>query len=320
MNSNIISFSIPCYNSEKTIVSVIDEIKMMILDSKYDYEIVAAIDGSPDNVYDVLMDMAGKDKKIKVLNFSKNFGQASARMASLKYATGKYIVCLDDDGQCPMDRLWDLIKPLEEGKDVSIADYPHKKQSLFKNFGSRLNRLMARALLEVPKGFRMSNFFAMRQFVARRVTEYSNPYPYMTGLLAQTTQNFEWVKMEERERIEGSTGYTLKKLVSLWMNGFTSFSVKPLRISSFTGIVCATIGFVFGLVTIIRKLINVNIAAGYSSMIAIMLFIGGLVMVMLGMVGEYIGRIYISLNNSPQYVIKDVMNLDTSSDDGKREE
>lgn len=305
-----ISFCIPCYQSEKTIIKVIEEINQIVrLKPEYDCEIITVVDGSPDNVFDVLKEYAKKYRNVKVINLSKNFSQANARMATLFYATGDYLVCMDDDGQCPTNEVWKLLEPLFQGVDVSIASYPKKKQSLFKNFGSYINNKTIHFLMDVPKGFKMSNYFAIKKYVKDKMLEYKNPYPYITGLISRTTNNFEYVEMEERNRIEGSSGYTFRKLIKLWLNGFTAFSVIPLRVSSFIGALCAVVGFIFGIVTIIRKFTS-NISVGWTSTIAIMLFIGGLIMLMLGMIGEYIGRIYISINDSPQFVVRDTINVE----------
>lgn len=306
-----ISFCIPCYGSENTITSVIDEIKTVVSQrsEQYDYEIICVIDGSPDNVYEVLKQIATNNGKVKVVNLAKNFGQAGARMATLRYASGDYMVCLDDDGQCPMSELWRLLEPIENGRDVSIARYPQKKQSKFKNLGSSFNNLMVHTLMDVPKEFRMSNFFIMKRYLVDEILKYTNPYPYLIGLINRSTHNIDYVEMEERERISGKTGYTLKKLIGLWLNGFTAFSVIPLRISSFIGAICAVIGFIFGIITIIRKLVDPAVGAGWTSTISVILFIGGLIMLMLGMIGEYLGRIYISLNKAPQYVVNETINI-----------
>ncbi len=311
-----ISFAIPCYRSENTIASVIDEINITLekVSDKFDYEVVTVIDGSPDNVFSVLKDIAKNNEKVKVVNLAKNYGQSNAKISALRHATGDYIVLLDDDGQCPVDKTIELIQPLEQGYDVSFADYPVKKQSWFKNFGSKVNTYTSRIVLDVPKGFHSSNFYAMKKFVRDQIVLYRNPYPYMDGLISQITKSIAYVPMEERERISGSTGYTFKKLLALWLNGFTAFSVVPLRISSLIGVICAIAGFIFGIVTIIRKLVIVDISVGWSSTISIMLFIGGLIMLMLGMIGEYIGRIYISINNAPQYVEKETININNNNE------
>lgn len=307
-----LSFVIPCYGSEKTIGFVINEIEEVVSQrSDYDYEIICVNDRSPDNVLDVLKEIVKTHKKVRVADLAKNFGKHSAVMAGLSMTTGDYIVSLDDDGQCPMDRLWDLIDPLvNDEADMTMAKYPKKKQSALKNFGSHVNSLMSRTLINKPAKLQFSNFFVMKSYMVQEILKYDNPYPYLEGLILRTTKNILSVEMEERDRFAGKGNFTLLKSLSLWINGFTAFSVVPLRISSLIGMICAVIGFVYGLIVIIRKIILPSISVGWSSTVAIMLFIGGLIMLMLGMIGEYIGRIYISINNSPQYVIRQIYSFE----------
>lgn len=307
-----LSFVIPCYGSEKTIGFVINEIEEVVSQrSDYDYEIICVNDRSPDNVLDVLKEIVKTHKKVRVADLAKNFGKHSAVMAGLSMTTGDYIVSLDDDGQCPMDRLWDLIDPLvNDEADMTMAKYPKKKQSALKNFGSHVNSLMSRTLINKPAKLQFSNFFVMKSYMVQEILKYDNPYPYLEGLILRTTKNILSVEMEERDRFAGKGNFTLLKSLSLWINGFTAFSVVPLRISSLIGMICAVIGFVYGLIVIIRKIILPGISVGWSSTVAIMLFIGGLIMLMLGMIGEYIGRIYISINNSPQYVIRQIYSFE----------
>ena len=305
-----LSFVIPCYGSEKTIEFVVNEIiETVSLKPEYDYEIICIHDCSPDNVLSVLERLAKGNKKIKVIDFAKNFGKHAGVLAGFKYATGDYIIGLDDDGQCPVDHLWELLAPLiNDESDYAMAGYSKVKQSVFKNLGSSLNSLMSQILLKKPKDLYFSNFYAMKKFIAKEMIKYTNPYPYLEGLTLRTTRDFAIVPMEERERIEGTGNFTLGKSIDLLMNGFTAFSVKPLRISTIMGVLCAFAGFIFGLVVVIRKIIHPSIAMGYSSTMAVLLFIGGIIMLMLGLIGEYIGRIYISINNSPQYVIRNIIN------------
>lgn len=306
-----ISFVIPCYYSELTIENVVAEIhEKMSERNDLDYEIIAVNDCSPDNVLGVLKNMAEQSKTLKIIDLAKNGGKHAAIMAGYFFAKGDIIVNLDDDGQCPMDKLWDLIEPLSNGYDVSIAKYPIKKQSALKNFGSKINSIMAQYLIGKPKALYLSNFSAMKKFIADEIIKYDKPYPYMDGLMLRTTSKICNVNMEERERSAGKGHYTFIKSLKLWLNGFTAFSVKPLRISTILGVICALIGFVFGIYTIINKLIHPEVQAGYSSTMAVLLFIGGMIMMMLGMIGEYIGRIYICINNSPQYVIRDTINIE----------
>lgn len=312
-----ISFVIPCYGSEKTIGFVINELveTVSLKKDEYDYEIIAIHDCSPDNVLGELKKIAADNEKVKIIDFAKNFGKHAGVLAGMKYASGDYIVGLDDDGQCPADHLWELLAPLiNDESDYAMADYSRVKQSAFKNFGSSMNSLMSKVLINKPRDLYFSNFYAMKSFVAKEMTRYNRPYPYLEGLTLRTTRNIITVPMEERERLEGNGNFTFKKSLSLLLNGFTAFSVKPLRIATVIGVMCAVLGFIFGMFVVIKKIIHPDIAIGYSSTMAVMLFIGGVIMLMLGMIGEYIGRIYISINNSPQYVIREIINDSNSQE------
>lgn len=307
----LISFVIPCYNSMNSISSVVDEIDAtMNLHEEYDYEIILVNDSSPDDVWSVIKRLAEEKNYIKAISFSKNFGQHSALMAGYRACTGDIIVSADDDGQTPIDQVFKMIDLLSEDVDVVYARYATIKQSLGRRMGTWFNGKMNEILLGKPKGLFASSYYVMKRFVALDMIKYDNPYPYIGGLVFRTTKKIINVDVDHREREDGKSGYSLSKLIKLWMNGFTAFSVVPLRFSSLIGVICAIIGFIFGIVTIIRKLVIPDISVGWSSTVAIMLFIGGLIMLMLGMIGEYIGRIYISINNSPQYVIKESINTE----------
>lgn len=311
MMKKLISFVLPCYGSENTISFVVDEIRQVIgQKASYDYEIIAVNDCSPDKVWEVLQGIAAEDRRVRLIGLAKNMNRPGAVMAGLGHAAGDYIVVMDDDGQCPMDRFWDLLAPLEEEYDVSMADYPSRKQSLFKDFGTLVNKKMTEYILDRPKDLQFTNFMVMRKYIAQEICKYTNPYPYMTGLILRTTRRITCVPMEERDRYSGRSNFTFIKMLNLWMNGLTAFSIKPLRIATFSGVLFAMVGFLYGLFTVIMKIINPAISAGYSSLMAVLLLIGGILMLMLGLIGEYIGRIYISLNNSPQYVIRDKVNFE----------
>ena len=304
-----LSFVIPCYGSEHTIGVVICEIEeIMSQKPEYDYEIICVNDCSPDNAIAILKQLVISHTKVIIADLTRNMGKHAAVMAGYSLISGDIIVNVDDDGQCPMPQLWDLIKPLDNGYDISIAKYPDKKQSRFKNFGSRINKIMAQSLIDMPKNLTMSNFNALKRFIVDEILRYQNPYPYIDGLMLRTTQRIAQVDMEQRERTAGKSYFTFRKSLALWLNGFTAFSVKPLRITTIIGIIVAIIGFVVGIIIVFRKLfITPDMAMGYPSTITIILFIGGIIMGMLGMLGEYVGRIYISINKSPQYVIREIV-------------
>lgn len=310
-----ISFVIPCYASEGSVALVMDEIRSVVAQRpEYDYEIVAVNDCSPDNVLSVLRQQAAQDRRVKVIDLAKNGGRHNALMCGCHYTTGDYVAFIDDDLQCPTDRFWDLLAPLESGEcDVSIAKYPKKTQSGLKNFGSKVNDTVANWLLGKDKDLKFSNYSVMRRFVKDEVIRYTNPYPYLSGLMLRATSRVTNVVMEERERTIGVGHYNFKKSFALWMNSFTAFSVKPLRLATTLGVVCAFVGVITGIYTVIHKFLVPTVAVGYSSLMAAMLFLGGMIMFLLGLIGEYIGRIYISLNNSPQYVVRETLNVEEAS-------
>lgn len=309
-NKELISFVIPCYNSEKTINNVVNEIKETISRNKgYDYEIILVNDGSKDRVIDVIRFLTNNDKKIKAINLSKNFGQHAALITGLRYINGDVVVCLDDDGQTPANECFKLIDEIHSGKDVVYAKYTSKHHSSFRNFGSKVNDWMTCVLLNKPKDLYISSYFACKKYIAQEIVKYNNPFPYMQGLVLRSTNNITNVEVEHRNREVGESGYTIVKLFSLWMNGFTAFSIKPLRLATIVGCVLAFLGFVFEIVLIIKKLMNITVVLGYSSIMAVLLFIGGMIMLMLGLIGEYIGRIYICINDSPQAIVKETINI-----------
>ncbi|MBO6090516.1 MAG: glycosyltransferase family 2 protein [Lachnospiraceae bacterium] len=301
-----ISFVIPCYRSEKTLSDVVDEIKTTMATIGHEFEIILVNDCSPDKTYEVIKRLASENDNILGIDLAKNFGQHCALMAGMRHSSGDVVVCLDDDGQTPADEVGKLLDKLDEGYDVCYASYGKKKQhSGFRNFGSKVNELMTRIMLGKPKELKVSSYFAAKRFIVDDMLRYEQSYAYVIGLVLRATKNVANVEVNHRARSVGESGYTLAKLFSLWFNGFTAFSIKPLRIATGIGCFCACSGFLYGIYTIIKKLVLVDVQAGFSALMSVLVFIGGMIMLMLGLIGEYIGRIYICMNNSPQYVIRE---------------
>ncbi len=303
-----VSFVIPCYRSALTIESVVTEIKET-MDSleKYEYEIILVNDCSPDETFEVIRSLAEKNDNITGINLAKNFGQHAALMAGFHEVTGDILVCLDDDGQTPACEVSKLLAGIEDGADVVYARYAHKKHSFFRNFGSRINDLMTRIMLGKPKDLYVSSYFAAKRFVVDEMIRYTYAFPYVIGLVLRTTKNIINVDVNHRNREVGESGYTFGKLMSLWFNGFTAFSVKPLRIATATGGIAAVCGFLYGIYTIIKKIFIKpdDLTIGFSALMSVIVFMSGLILIMMGLVGEYMGRVYISMNNSPQFVVKE---------------
>ena len=306
----MISFVIPCYRSSQTLPGVIQEIKDTMKTLKgYEYEIVLVNDSSPDDTFCVITGLCRENDNITGINLARNFGQHAALMAGFHYVKGDVVVCLDDDGQTPACEVGRLLAGIEEGADVVYAKYNHKHHSGFRNFGSHVNEVMTRIMLGKPKDLYVSSYFAAKRFVVDEMIRYEYAYPYVIGLVLRTTKNIVNVEIDHRDRQAGESGYTLKKLLGLWFNGFTAFSVKPLRVATVTGTICALCGFAYGIYTIIKKIFiqPPDLVIGFSALMSVIVFMGGMLMLMLGLVGEYMGRMYVSMNNSPQYVIREIV-------------
>lgn len=307
-----VSIAIPCYKSALTIPTVVRDIQNAFSQREdFDYQIILVNDYPDDNTFDVISRLCEEDPKVIGINLSRNFGQTTAKMAALPYVTGDILVYMDDDGQHPADQIFRLVDKVLEGYDLVYARFPHKKHSLFKRFTSWLNSKVLELNGSKPKGISISSYLAMNRVAVEALKKYKSPFPSMGGYLSHVIRRYANVDMEHRDRLAGQSNYTLRKMMSLWLTGFTNFSTMPLRISAFIGIGCAGLGFITGVIMVIRKLINPAIAAGYTSSIALQLFIGGMIMMILGLCGEYIGRIYMTVSDMPQYEIRETINTDT---------
>ena len=305
---SLVSFVIPCYRSERTITLVVDEIRRsMPALPQYEYEMVLVNDCAPDNTLGVISQLALEDEHITAVDLAKNFGQNAALMCGMSHAKGDIIVCLDDDGQTPADEVGKLLNKLEEGYDVVYASYEHKQHSGFRNFGTRLNNLMNEIMLGKPRDLSITSYFAVRRFIVDEMLHYPHCYPYVEGLILRSTRKIATVPVTHRAREEGESGYNLAKLIALWMNGFTSFSVKPLRLASIFGAMTAAAGFIYAIIIVVNRVTRADILEGWSSSMALQLVLGGIILLVLGLIGEYLGRIYMCINASPQYVERSVI-------------
>lgn len=306
MAKKLLSFVIPCYQSENTVMNVVEEIITTVnaRSGEFDYEIILVNDGSPDGVADVIESLCSQNPRIVFVNLSRNFGQHSAVMAGLAQVRGEIVVCLDDDGQTPANECLRLVDKLMEGYDIVFAEYEQPKQNLMRILGSRFNTACNRFFFGQPKTLKTTSYYACQRFVVDTALRYPNPFPYITGLLLQSVSKSANVKVKHRSRMEGKSGYSIRKLISLWTNGVTAFSIKPLRFATYLGWSISVGGFIFALATVIRKLLNPGMEAGWASTISVLLALGGVIIALIGIVGEYIGRIYLSINKSPQYVVR----------------
>ena len=309
-----LSYVIPCYRSEHTLAAVVEEItRTMAALPQYDYEIVLVNDCSPDGTLNTIRSLVAADPHVQGVDLARNFGQHAALMAGFHQCSGDIIVCLDDDGQTPADEVGKLLDKIEAGYDVVYASYDNKRQAGWRNLGSWVNSKMTEIMLGKPPELVVNSYFAARRFVVDEMLRYEHCYPYVIGLVLRSTKHICNVPVHHRAREEGRSGYALGKLLGLWMNGFTSFSVKPLRIASYFGTLSAVAGFLYMIYIIINHFTRHTAPLGWASTTALLLLLGGVILLVLGLIGEYVGRIYMCANNAPQYVAREYLHHEEAS-------
>ena len=303
-----ISYVIPCYRSAHTLEAVVAEITATMAGlARYDYEVVLVNDCSPDDTIGTIRRLVAADPHVQGGDLAKNFGQHAALMAGVHQCSGDIIVCLDDDGQTPADEVGKLLDKIEAGYDVVYARYDTKRQAGWRNLGSWVNSKMTEIMLGKAPDLVVNSYFAARRFVVEEMIRYEHCYPYVIGLVLRTTKNICNVPVHHRQREEGRSGYTLRKLLGLWMNGFTSFSVKPLRIATYFGTLSALAGFLYLIFIVINHFTRHTAPLGWASTTALLLLLGGVILIVLGLIGEYVGRIYMCANAAPQYVAREYL-------------
>ncbi len=309
MNKNVpsvlLSIIIPVYNSENTINRLVEGL-IKELGALYKLEIILVNDNSVDDSEKVCISLFRNNKEIvKFYSLSKNVGEHSAVMAGLNNVTSDYAVIMDDDFQNPISEVVNLVNTaLENDYDVVYSYYVEKKHKLFRNIGSWFNDKAANLMLRKPKGLYLSSFKILNRFLVNEIIKYQAPFPYIDGSILQITDKIGKVKVEHHERKDGSSGYTLKKLISLWLNMFTNFSILPLRSSIVFGFIFAFLGLLLGIYTVLEKIVDPDLPVGYAALFVSISVFAGVQLIALGMLGEYIGRVFLSLNKKPQYTIR----------------
>ena len=311
-----ISVIVPCYNSTKVLNTLVHETMQVFQDRGVtDYEFVLVNDCSPHREsVKILECLAEQYPFVKIIDLAKNTGQANAQLTALRYAQGNIIINMDDDMQTHPKNIPLLLDKLEEGYDLVMGIYPEKKHSLFRNFLSRAEIVFASIVLHKPRGIQFTSFWVTRDYIRDCVIEYTHPYALMEGLFIRATDNIACVDVEHFKRQEGTSGYNLIKLIKLWSN-FTNFTVLPLRIAGVMGILSSVIGFICMLVMAISKILNPQaVIEGYTSLLCIMLLFFGIILIFMGIMGEYIGRIFMCINSAPQQVVKRTINVEPKED------
>lgn len=301
-----VSIVIPVYNSEKSIGRLVRSL-VEDLRKTYDLEIVLVNDCSKDNSEAACVELFRDFPDcVRLYLLAKNVGEHNAVMAGLNKAGGDYVIIMDDDFQNPVESVVKLLDhAVKSGADVTYSYYPRKKHSLLRNLGSALNDRIANVMLKKPRDLYLSSFKVLNRFLVNEIIKYRLPYPYLDGLVLRTTDRIARVEVPHRKRADGKSGYTLTKLIRLWSNMFTNFSILPLRVSFCLGFFVSLAGLIFGIVILLEKLSNPAIPMGYTSLVLVVLVFAGIQLMSLGLIGEYVGRIFLSQSKKPQFSIRE---------------
>lgn len=314
----LVSVVIPCYYSQATIGKVV-ELVMAEFEQKENYtcDFVLVNDGSKDGTYQEIQRLASVYPNVRGVNLMRNFGQHNALMAGLSYADGDYILGMDDDMQTHPSQIFKLIHKIEEGYDLVYGVYPSRKNSWLKNFSSKLNEVTSRIMLNRPKEISSSNFWIITNAVKEEVVKYTSFNPYIDGVFYRVTHNIGNVEVEHFKREQGTSNYTFRKLLNLWL-AYWNFSVIPLRISFFLGLFSGAAGVLIAVLVVINKLLHPSVPVGWSSSLCVSVLFFALILMVLGIIGEYLGKMILILNNTPQYIVRETVNIDVTAYEEKK--
>lgn len=305
----LVSIVIPCYNSENTIGKVVDlAVEEFQKLSEYECEFVLVNDYSRDHTWQSIQRLAQKYPNVKGINLAKNFGQHNAIMAGMQYTEGDLILGMDDDMQNHPSQIPAFLDKIQEGYDIVFGVFRERKFSAFKNFTGAVSRFLLWHLLDRPKDIQMSSFWCCRRYVRDEVVKYDGYNIFLQVLFFRTTHNIANIEVEHYAREEGTSNYNFRKGLKLFLSCL-NFTVIPLRMATLFGTLFSGAGFIGALVVLIRKILDPTIAIGWSSLMCAMLVFFGISFLMLGIIGEYIGKLILNINKTPQYVIRDMANI-----------
>lgn len=305
------SIVIPVYNSE----NCLDELNQQITDNlgNANYELILVNDKSKDSSWKKIVSLTQVNNRIKGISLKKNSGQDNAIMAGLGQANGEYVVIMDDDLQHSPSDIVKLYEKCREGYDICYGLFPDKKQSIWKNIGSQLNDYLAELFLKKPKGLYLSPFKIIRASLVKEIKEYKGPFPYIDGIVLSLTSNITQIGLVHQKRYDGKGNYNLLRSLSVFLKHITGYSLYPLRFATIIGIMAAGLSFLLGAYFVIDYLTNASRVEGWITLVLLIVFFNGLILMCVGLIGEYIGRIYLTVTSKRQYVVDKIATTGVST-------
>ena len=300
-----LSLVIPVYNGSRTIGPLVDHVHRVFAGTPI--EVVLINDGSSDDSERVCAEIVTRfPSTVTFAHLSRNFGEHNAVLAGLSHTRGRFVAVMDDDGQNPPEEVIRMLATLKQrNHDVVYGHYVEKMHSVFRNWGSRFNDRMATLMLQKPADLYLSSFKVMNRFVVDEIIKYEGPFPYIDGLIYRTTHNIGQIPVEHRANPSGSSRYGFRKLVGLWLNMFLNFSITPLRLSVYVGLATSCVSvFALLLIWIDKIWVTRNLTLGISTVLGSVVLLSGLQLMILGMIGEYLGRLYLGHTRTPQYIVR----------------
>jgi len=301
------SVIIPVYNSEQIVAETVSRTRAFFEARKLDFEIILVNDGSVDQSWHVISELARADIRIKAINLLRNYGQHPANLCGFRHASGDWLITMDDDLQNPPEEIAHLIAKATEGHDLVLGKFRSKMHAAHRRIGSKIVNWLNARIFKKPEGLVLSNFRILRKDVVKRICEYQSPFPYIPGLALMFSASPANVEVEHHPRRIGKSNYNALRITQLVATILFNYSSFPLRLVMGIGLAVSFASFVMGIAYLIKGLIHGSQVPGWTTLVVLLAFFNGMLMLMVGILGEYMVRLLTQASGSTPYQVKELV-------------